>query len=55
MWLPENFVRMIPILTSKQMLCFTNVDRVLPVLQHLRYNENIDVGSVFPLLVLWGK
>lgn len=36
------------------MWIFTNVDRVLPVLQYLCYNKNIDEGSVFPLLVLEG-
>lgn len=34
---------------------FTDVDRVLPVLQYLSDNKNINVGSVFPLLVLEGQ
>lgn len=34
---------------------FTDVDRVLPVLEYLGDNKNINVGSVFPLLVLEGE
>lgn len=33
---------------------FTNVDRVLPVFEYLSDNKNINVGSVFPFLVLKG-
>lgn len=33
---------------------FTNIDRVLPVFEYLSDNKNINVGSVFPLLVLEG-
>lgn len=34
---------------------FTDVDWVLPVLQYLSDDKNINVGSVFPLLVLEGQ
>lgn len=34
---------------------FTDVDRVLPVLQYLSDDKNINVSSVFPLLVLEGQ
>lgn len=31
---------------------FTNVDRVLPVFEYLSDNKNINIGPVFPFLVL---
>lgn len=33
----------------------TDVDRVLPVLQHLRDDENVNIGPVLPVPVLEGK
>lgn len=39
----------------RQHECLTNIDRVLPVLQHLRDDEDIHVRPVLPVPVLEGK